>query len=62
MEEKTSTEIEVDINDKIHEDKEDVSMFFGGKVRLSRRQLGILGAVVNGVWGGNNMIPMHYAR
>jgi hypothetical protein len=62
MEEKTSTEIEVDINDKIHEDKEDVSIFFGGKVRLSRRQLGILGAVVNGVWGGNNMIPMHYAR
>jgi len=60
MEEKTSTEI--DINNKIDEDKEDDFNLFGGKVRLSRRQLGILGAVVNGVWGGNNMIPMHYAR
>mmetsp|Transcript_13095 Transcript_13095/g.19619 ORF Transcript_13095/g.19619 Transcript_13095/m.19619 type:complete len:442 (+) Transcript_13095:105-1430(+) len=59
MEEKTSTEI--DINNKIDEDKEDDFNLFGGKVRLSRRQLGILGAVVNGVWGGNNMIPMHYA-
>lgn len=50
------------INDKIDDNKEDVFNFFGGKVRLSRRQMGIMGAVINGVWGGNNMIPMHYAR
>ncbi len=42
--------------------KEDEFQFFGGKCRLSRRQLGIIGAVINGVWGGNNMIPLHYAR
>jgi len=46
----------------LDEDKEDEFIFFGGKVRLSRRQLGIIGAVINGVWGGNNMIPLHYAR
>ena len=49
-------------NEKLDEDKEDEFIFFGGKVRLSRRQLGIIGAVINGVWGGNNMIPLHYAR
>eukprot|EP00557_Chaetoceros_sp_GSL56_P006594 CAMPEP_0176487788 /NCGR_PEP_ID=MMETSP0200_2-20121128/6337_1 /TAXON_ID=947934 /ORGANISM="Chaetoceros sp., Strain GSL56" /LENGTH=398 /DNA_ID=CAMNT_0017884677 /DNA_START=110 /DNA_END=1303 /DNA_ORIENTATION=- len=45
------------------EQKEDEQyMFLGGKIRLSRRQLGIVGAIINGVWGGNNMIPLHYAR
>jgi glucose uptake protein GlcU len=29
---------------------------------LSRRQLGILGAVFNGFWGGMKLIPMHYAK
>lgn len=29
---------------------------------LSRRNLGIIGAVINGAWGGNNVIPMHYAK
>ena len=41
--------------------EEEVS-FFDGKIRMTRRSLGIAGAVVNGVWGGNNMIPLHYAR
>ena len=49
-------------NDKIDEEKEDDFNFFGGEVRLSKRQMGILGAVINGVWGGNCMIPLHYAR
>jgi glucose uptake protein GlcU len=30
-------------------------------ITLTRHQLGILGAVVNGSWGGCNMIPLHYA-
>ena len=30
-------------------------------VTLTRHQMGILGAVVNGAWGGCNMIPLHYA-
>ena len=41
--------------------EEKVSLF-RGKVKLTRRQLGIIGAVINGVWGSNSMIPMHYAR
>ena len=37
-------------------------IFFGGKLILTKRQLGIMGAVVNGAWGGMNLIPMHYAK
>ena len=35
---------------------------FGGRVALTRRQLGICGAIVNGAWGGLNLIPLHYAQ
>lgn len=44
------------------EEKEEKLSFFNGRVRLTRRQLGIVGAVINGTWGSNSMIPMHYAR
>lgn len=37
-------------------------IFFGGRLSLTHRQMGILGAVVNGVWGGFNLIPLHYAQ
>jgi hypothetical protein len=30
-------------------------VLFGGRVSLTRRQMGILGAVVNGAWGGMNL-------
>mmetsp|Transcript_17574 Transcript_17574/g.21473 ORF Transcript_17574/g.21473 Transcript_17574/m.21473 type:complete len:459 (+) Transcript_17574:159-1535(+) len=43
-------------------EKEDELVHFGGKFSLSKRQLGIMGAIINGIWGSNNMIPMHYAR
>ena len=39
-----------------NEKLEDEIQFFKGKIRLSRRQLGILGAVINGAWGGNSMM------
>jgi Transmembrane family, TMEM144 of transporters len=29
---------------------------------LTTRQWGILGAVINGAWGGMNLIPLHYAK
>ncbi|KAG7346667.1 drug/metabolite transporter superfamily protein [Nitzschia inconspicua] len=35
---------------------------FGGRLVLTKRQLGVLGAVVNGAWGGLNLIPLHYAQ
>ena len=42
--------------------KKDHVVLLGGRLSLTRRQLGVLGAVVNGAWGGLNLIPMHYAR
>eukprot|EP00543_Licmophora_paradoxa_P002349 CAMPEP_0202449906 /NCGR_PEP_ID=MMETSP1360-20130828/8575_1 /ASSEMBLY_ACC=CAM_ASM_000848 /TAXON_ID=515479 /ORGANISM="Licmophora paradoxa, Strain CCMP2313" /LENGTH=239 /DNA_ID=CAMNT_0049067981 /DNA_START=593 /DNA_END=1309 /DNA_ORIENTATION=+ len=36
--------------------------FFGGKLALTRRQLGIVGAMINGTWGGLNLIPLHFAK
>lgn len=32
-----------------------------GRWSLTRRQLGILGAITNGAWGGMNLIPLHFA-
>jgi len=37
-------------------------VLFRGRLPLTRRQAGILGAVINGAWGGTNLIPMHYAH
>ena len=37
-------------------------IWFGGRVALTRRQLGILGAVINGGWGGLNLVPLHFAK
>lgn len=36
--------------------------FFGGTMAMTRRQLGILGAVVNGFLSGSSLIPLHYAK
>ena len=37
-------------------------VLFNGRISLTRRQLGICGAVVNGAWGGLNLIPLHCAQ
>jgi glucose uptake protein GlcU len=37
-------------------------VLFSGRLILTKRQIGVLGAVVNGAWGGLNLIPMHYAQ
>jgi glucose uptake protein GlcU len=42
--------------------QKDRVVLFGGRIALPRRQMGMLGAVVNGVWGGLNLIPLHYAQ
>jgi glucose uptake protein GlcU len=48
------------------EDKTSMSkdriVLFGGRLALTKRQMGILGAVFNGVWGGLNLVPLHYAQ
>jgi len=35
--------------------------FFEGQVTLTKRQTGILACLFNGLWGGTNMIPLHFA-
>lgn len=35
--------------------------FFEGQVTLTKRQMGILASLFNGLWGGTNMIPLHFA-
>ena len=37
-------------------------VFCGGRLTITKRTAGIIGAAINGFWGSNNMIPMHYAR
>jgi hypothetical protein len=49
---------DVDTKKSINKDR---LVFFGGRISLTRRELGVLGAVVNGAWGGMNLIPLHFA-
>jgi glucose uptake protein GlcU len=49
-------------NDKNRGGPKERLFFFGGRLVLTRRQSGIAGAVVNGAWGGLNLIPLHYAQ
>lgn len=48
-------------DDKSPKHKDHV-VFCGGRVSLHRRQMGFLGAVVNGAWGGCALVPLHYAK
>jgi Transmembrane family, TMEM144 of transporters len=42
-------------------DKERIVLICG-RIALTKRQLGIIGAVINGLSGGLNLIPLHYAQ
>jgi glucose uptake protein GlcU len=50
-----------DINTKDPNTKQRI-VLFGGRIALTKRQIGILGAVINGSWGGMNLIPLHFAQ
>lgn len=39
----------------------DEGIFWICGTRLSRRQVGVLGAVMDGLLGGSNLVPMHYS-
>lgn len=54
----TSESIDPKAKDQSNKDR---IIFCRGRIALTRRQLGILGACVNGFWGANNLIPLHYA-
>lgn len=45
-----------------HPQNKDYVVLFGGRFALHRRQMGMLGAVVNGAWGGCALFPLHYAK
>jgi len=55
---KTKRDENIDTKDLSNKDR---IVFCRGRVALTRRQLGILGACINGFWGANNLIPLHYA-
>jgi hypothetical protein len=38
------------------------SVVFGSKFKMTKRQVGLVGAAINGIWGSNSLIPLHYAR
>jgi len=49
--------------DHDHKDaKERMVRIFNGRIVLTQRQMGLLAAIVNGAWGGLNLIPLHYAQ
>lgn len=57
-------EVEIDDDDsgaKLAGSKDRI-IFCGGRMALTRHQTGVIGAIINGAWGGLNLIPMHYAR
>ena len=43
------------------EESETKVVFLNGRFSLTRRQCGILGAVLNGIMTGGSLIPLHYA-
>lgn len=48
--------------DDLQREAPELLVFCGGRLTISKRTAGIIGAAINGFWGSNNMIPMHYAR
>lgn len=43
------------------EDKKNIVTLFDGSIALTRRQAGLIAAAFNGLWGGTNLIPLHFA-
>jgi len=55
------TDVDLEIDDKQLASKDRI-IFCGGRMALTRHQTGVIGAIINGAWGGLNLIPLHYAR
>ena len=51
----------IDDDDNEVEENDIFLVLFNGHVSLTKRQCGILGAVMNGVMTGGSLIPLHYA-
>lgn len=42
-------------------DKKNIISLFNGDIVLTRRQAGLIAAAFNGLWGGTNLVPLHFA-
>lgn len=42
-------------------EKKNTISLFNGDIVLTRRQAGLLAAAFNGLWGGTNLVPLHFA-
>mmetsp|Transcript_8814 Transcript_8814/g.19779 ORF Transcript_8814/g.19779 Transcript_8814/m.19779 type:complete len:447 (-) Transcript_8814:3274-4614(-) len=56
----------IDDNDKIiapatPDNRNRKISLFDGQITLTKRRAGILASLFNGLWGGTNMIPLHFA-
>lgn len=56
----TNGSVNDDNNVNVNNDYEKSTVLFLGR-EWNRRQLGIMGAVMDGILGGGNLIPMHYS-
>lgn len=54
-------ELDDDSSAKLGASKDRI-VFCGGRMALTRHQTGVIGAIINGAWGGLNLIPLHYAK
>ena len=42
-------------------EKKNTIVLFNGDIVLTRRQAGLIAAAFNGLWGGTNLVPLHFA-
>ena len=63
----TPLEMEVLLQDENAEDdiidvgEKHKSISIMGQITVTKRQMGIIAAIFNGLWGGTNLVPLHYA-
>lgn len=49
------------VHDIETQEKNQKSISIMGQFTVTKRQMGILAAMFNGLWGGTNLVPLHYA-
>ena len=48
-------------NDAVEAQEKQKSISIMGQFTVTKRQMGILASIFNGLWGGTNLIPLHFA-
>lgn len=57
---RTATFSDCDQKDPSRKDR--IVLWPMSRLSVTKRQVGVLAAVINGAWGGMNLVPLHYAR